>query len=145
MGESTEPLWRQSANYLLHFAFELRGEIEISLAALGIGLADHEALINLKSHGGALRMTDIADKLVLSRGGTTKLVDRLEGAGYVARRASKEDRRVIMVGITDEGMDLVARSRRVLDEILQERWASRIDEADAAMVIELLQRVGYRE
>lgn len=146
MGNSKEPLWRQSANHLLHFAFELKAEIEAKLAAeLGIGLADHEALINLKSHGGALRMTDIAEKLVLSRGGTTKLVDRLEAAGYVARIASKDDRRVTMVEITDGGTELVGQSRKLLDGVLQSCWASRIDEADAATIIEVLRRVGHRE
>jgi DNA-binding MarR family transcriptional regulator len=146
MGDSSEPLWRRSANYLLHYAFELKAEIETRLAdELGIGLADHEALINLKAHDGALRMTDIADRLVLSRGGTTKLVDRLESAGYVARLPSVADRRVTMVEITTAGQALVARSRAVLDDILRTRWASRINDTDAEMVIELLRRVGYEE
>jgi DNA-binding MarR family transcriptional regulator len=140
-----EPAWRKSANYLLHFAFALKAELETALAdEIGIGLADHEALINLKHHDGSLRMTDIADLLILSRGGTTKLVDRLEDAGLVARAAAPDDRRVTMVEITAEGGRVVARSRAVLDRIIQERWSSKITDDDARVVLEVLQRV-HRE
>lgn len=137
-----EPVWRQSANYLLHFAFSLKADLEAALAdEIGIGLADHEALINLKHRDGSLRMTDIADLLILSRGGTTKLVDRLEQAGLVARVAAPDDRRVTMVEITDAGQETVSRSRAVLDRIIQERWASKIGDDDARTVLEVLRRV----
>ncbi|MCP4308183.1 MAG: MarR family transcriptional regulator [bacterium] len=137
-----EPAWRKSANYLLHFAFSLKAELETALTdEIGIGLADHEALINLKHHDGSLRMTDIADRLILSRGGTTKLVDRLETAGLVARAAAPDDRRVTMVKITAMGRGVVARSRAVLDQIIQERWSSKISDADARAVLAVLERV----
>jgi DNA-binding MarR family transcriptional regulator len=89
-------------------------------------------------------MTDIADLLILSRGGTTKLVDRLEDAGLVARAAAPDDRRVTMVEITAEGGRVVARSRAVLDRIIQERWSSKITDDDARAVLEVLERV-HRE
>jgi DNA-binding MarR family transcriptional regulator len=142
MGEQTEPLWRKSANYLLHFAFSLKADLEAALGSeLELGLADHEALINLKHSGGALRMTDIADMLVLSRGGITKLVDRLERSNLVRREASPADRRVTMVQITDEGMAVVAKSREVLDRIIKDRWASKVTDDEARTVLEIIQSV----
>ena len=142
MGNEEEPLWRKSANYLLHYAFSLKADLEGALGnELDVGLADHEALINLKHSGGALRMTDIADMLVLSRGGITKLVDRLEHSGYVRREASKEDRRVTLVQITDEGLALVAKSRGILDRVIKDSWASKVSDKDARTVLEVIERV----
>jgi DNA-binding MarR family transcriptional regulator len=142
MGNTTEPVWRKSANYLLHFAFALKADIEAALAEdIGIGLADHEALINLKGRDGSLRMTDIAETLILSRGGTTKLVDRLEEAGLVVRTASPDDRRVTLVEITAEGSGIVDRSRAILDRIIQERWGAHVSKSDAQAVLDVLERV----
>jgi DNA-binding MarR family transcriptional regulator len=146
MGSTSEPLWRQAMNHMLHFAFVLKAEIEAELGQdLSIGLADHEALINIRESGGSLRMTDIADKLVLSRGGITKLVDRLEQAGYVARVPSAEDRRVTMVEITKSGRATVARSRSIIDDVVLARWANRITDAEAEVVIELVRRAYHDE
>lgn len=145
MGSSNEPQWRRAINHLLHFAFVLKGEIEAELGdQLSIGLADHEALINLRESGGALRMTDIADRLILSRGAITKLVDRLEDVGHVARVPSADDRRVTMVEITETGREVVGRSRAVIDEVAQKRWANRISEDEAATIVELIRRA-YRD
>lgn len=145
MGSPDEPLWRQATNHLLHFAFVLKAEIEVDLGSdLNIGLADHEALINIRESGGALRMTDIADKLVLSRGGITKLVDRLEEAGYLRRVPSAEDRRVTMVEITKSGREAVSRSRAIIDDVVLRRWADRISDDEAKMVVELIRRA-YRD
>lgn len=145
MGSPDEPLWRQATNHLLHFAFVLKAEIEVDLGSeLNIGLADHEALINIRESGGALRMTDIADKLVLSRGGITKLVDRLEEAGYLRRVPSAEDRRVTMVEITKSGRETVSRSRAIIDDVVLRSWADRISDDEAKMVVELIRRA-YRD
>ena len=58
---------------------------EILQEETGLLLADHEALLNLIVAESPLRMSDIAQLLTLSRGGTTKVIDRLEAMGYVAR------------------------------------------------------------
>jgi MarR family 2-MHQ and catechol resistance regulon transcriptional repressor len=125
-----------------HFAFSLKADLEAAVGSeLEIGLADHEALINLKHSGGALRMTDIADMLVLSRGGITKLVDRLERSGLVQREAAPTDRRVTMVQITDNGLAVVGRSRQILDRVIKERWASKVSDDEARAVLDVIQSV----
>ena len=48
-------------------------------------------------------MSDIAHRLILSRGGTTKVIDRLETLGYVRRLPDPEDRRATVVEITGVG------------------------------------------
>jgi len=59
-----------------------------------------------------LTMSDIAKKMGHSTAAATGLVDRLEKLGYVERVHAAEDRRKIMVRITQKGTELVARMRR---------------------------------
>jgi DNA-binding MarR family transcriptional regulator len=59
-----------------------------------------------------LTMTDIAKKMGHSTAAATGLVDRLEKLSYVERIHAAEDRRKIMVRITQKGVELVSRMRR---------------------------------
>jgi DNA-binding MarR family transcriptional regulator len=59
-----------------------------------------------------LTMSDIAKKMGHSTAAATGLVDRLEKLGYVDRVHAAEDRRKIMVRITQKGVELVSRMRK---------------------------------
>lgn len=64
----------------------------------------YEVLLSLgMSDGGRLRMLDLSRSLLLSKSGVTRLIDRMEAAGLVARRPSPDDRRVIWAAITPRG------------------------------------------
>ncbi len=131
---------------MLHFSFVLKAEIEARLGEdLGIGLADHEALIHVHLSDTELKMSDLADRLVLSRGGVTKLVDRLEGSGLLRRDASADDRRVTMVEITNEGVATVTKSRAIIDEIVMERWGNRISDDESMLIKKLIRRAYHDE
>ena len=68
---------------------ELQGECDISLA-------EYEALLHLaRAEEGRLRMSDLADPLLLSRSGVTRLVDRLEASGEVERAPARPTRAVV--------------------------------------------------
>src|ERR671936_1676984 len=63
-------------------------------SAAGMSLAEYELLVRISNaEDGRLRMADLADLLLVSKSGVTKLVDRVEQAGLVARESSEEDRR----------------------------------------------------
>jgi len=59
-----------------------------------------------------LAMSDIANKMGHSTAAATGLVDRLEKLGFVERKQAAEDRRKIMVRITDAGIEMVAKMRK---------------------------------
>lgn len=50
-----------------------------------------------------LRMNDLADRVLLSRSGLTRLIDRLQGEGLVRREACPSDARGLFAVLTDEG------------------------------------------
>jgi MarR family 2-MHQ and catechol resistance regulon transcriptional repressor len=59
-------------------------------------------------HLGPLSLGELADKLLVTGGNVTYVMDRLESRGLVARYRSPEDRRVVHAKLTPEGRDLVA-------------------------------------
>ena len=143
MGHDQQPLWRQVAAQTLHASFLLKGKIEEVLQReTGLLLADHEALLNLESAvEQPLRMSDIAQRLTLSPGGTTKVIDRMEALGYVARRADPNDRRATVVEITPEGRRAHARTRAVVDAELEAAWAGHMTESEARVIVNVMERV----
>jgi DNA-binding MarR family transcriptional regulator len=81
-------------------------------AAHDLPLTSYEVLLFLSdSQEGALRMSQLADRVLLSRSGLTRLVDRLQKRGLVARADSPEDGRGCLALLTDEGRELFDRAR----------------------------------
>ena len=104
-----------------------RFEDAVQAHCLAAGLSVHQArvLFTLSLHPEAdrgLPMGVIADGLVNRASDTTRLVDRLVQAGYAAREASPDDRRVVLVKATAAGRELVARMDPELQRIRAEFW-----------------------
>jgi DNA-binding MarR family transcriptional regulator len=58
-----------------------------------------------------MRMSDIADRVLLSRSGCTRLVDRLAQQGYVSRCAASDDGRGLYAQLTDAGLEKIRAAR----------------------------------
>lgn len=69
-----------------------------------ITLPQFDVLSELEHAGDALTMSQLSQKLMVSNGNVTGVVDRLERDGYVRRRASETDRRVQYIELTDKGI-----------------------------------------
>lgn len=142
MGHDEQPLWRNAATHTLHTALFLKATLEEGLhQRTGLLLADNEALINLATADQPLRMSDVANRLILSRGGTTKVIDRLEAKGYVERLPAPDDRRATVLEITQTGRDIMIHARAVIDEQLKAAWAKHITDEEAVVVIAVMDRV----
>jgi DNA-binding MarR family transcriptional regulator len=66
-----------------------------------------------RSPSGPPRMSELAEWLTLSRGGITKLVDRLQEAGYLERLSCAEDRRIFQAELTPAGEKMLEEMRKV--------------------------------
>ena len=87
----------------------IRRELE---AVAGIGVQEFEVLLRLaRTPGEHLRMTGLAEQVGLTTSGTTRLVDRVEAMGLVAREACPTDRRSFEVVLRAKG-------RRLLERVL---------------------------
>jgi DNA-binding MarR family transcriptional regulator len=75
------------------------------VAEQGLSLAAYDVLVQLaEAADRSLRMTDLADAVLLSRSGVTRLVDRLETAGLVTRQRTNDDGRGIVAVLTEKGL-----------------------------------------
>ncbi|WP_009961459.1 MULTISPECIES: MarR family winged helix-turn-helix transcriptional regulator [Verrucomicrobium] len=77
-------------------------------------------LMSYLSTSKELTMTDIARKMGHSTAAATGLVDRLEKLGYVERMHAADDRRKVLVRITQKGMELVGKLRGALQDRVAE-------------------------
>lgn len=79
----------------------------------GIPVSAYEVLMFLgHAPDRRLRMAEIADRVLLSRSGCTRLVDRLEALGYVTRCSAESDGRGLYAQLTDQGAEKFESARR---------------------------------
>ena len=94
--------WRAFLRAHARVVRELERELQ---AEQGLALTDYDVLVQLAAvEGRRLRMSDLADRLLLSRSGATRLVDRLVRAGLVERVTCDDDRRGQWASLTDAGV-----------------------------------------
>src|SRR5881409_3523792 len=78
----------------------------------GIPLRWYDALVHLEETPDGLRMNELAERILYSKSGFTRVVDRMEEAGLVRRVRPKNDRRSILVLLTDHGRETIEQARR---------------------------------
>jgi DNA-binding MarR family transcriptional regulator len=82
------------------------------IAAHALPLASYDVLTQLESAPDrSLRMRDLADAVLLSRSGLTRLVDRLARAGLVRRQCCPDDGRGLLAVLTDDGLAALHEAR----------------------------------
>ncbi len=104
-GDPQAPRMRAWRAFLCAHAAAMR-ELEAQLVAeRGMTLAEYDAIVQLASVPGArLRMSDLAARVLLSRSGLTRLVDRLERQGLVRRESCGSDARGAFAVLTPAGV-----------------------------------------
>ena len=88
-----------------------------------------------------LRMAELAASLTISRGGLTKLADRLENAGLIRREPADTDGRGLYAALTPEGNTLLRRMWPVYSRALRETFVSAISNEEAALIAAALSHV----
>ena len=86
-----------------------------------------------RSPTGRPRMSELAEYLTLSRGGITKLVDRLQDAGYLERVSCAEDRRSLKAALTPAGEKMLAEMSAVYEMEL-EQYLRTLTGAEAELI-----------
>jgi DNA-binding MarR family transcriptional regulator len=108
-----------------------------------VGLVDFELLAMLIVCGGTARTSDLCRDLVMSKSNMTRLIDRVEYDGLVARSRDVEDARVVHVAITRNGR---AEYRRILPAYQRsvQRAVAAISDSDVVAVNRSMHRVAER-
>ena len=105
-------------------------------------LAWFEVLLQLRrAPDGRLKMNRIADAIVHSTGGTTRLIDRLEESGLVERQLCPTDRRAVHVAITAQGDAKLDEALSVHLEYLDDRLGRRLNGEERGTLTALLTKL----
>lgn len=110
----------------------------------GISIVWYEALLRLaRSADHQLPINELCDPLVLTSGGATRLVDRLQESGYVRRVPCPTDRRVAWAQLTDEGLGVVTAATEVHLADLEAHFASQLTGEEMGVLTGLLRRLRH--
>jgi len=114
---------------------ELDAEVSVPLLWYGV-------LLHLgRSPGGFRPMGELVGATAFTSGGVTRLVDRMEGAGYVERRPCPNDRRVTYVGLTRQGRDMLERASLVHVRGIQQHLVDALDPAEVVQLDAILAKL----
>jgi DNA-binding MarR family transcriptional regulator len=112
------------------------------LAAHDLPLTSYEVLINLEAAPDhRRRMAELADSVLLSRSGTTRLVDRLERDGLLVRDHCVDDGRGCYAVLTDAGLALLTEARRTHLDGVRERFLRHFSAAELRALGDAWERV----
>jgi DNA-binding MarR family transcriptional regulator len=108
----------------------------------GLPLSSYEVLLFLAdAPDGRLRMSELAEGVLLSRSGLTRLVDRMERDGLLRRERCEDDARGYHALITDKGRELFGRARRTHLDGVRERFLSRLSPDELRTLARLWEKV----
>ncbi|MGE4554094.1 MAG: MarR family winged helix-turn-helix transcriptional regulator [Desulfovibrionaceae bacterium] len=94
--------------------------------------------LEILGDGGAMRMKELAGRMGVTTGTLTVLVDRLETRGLVRRKPNDQDRRSVLVELTDAGRRHFEQ-HHALHRCLTQELGAGLAEADQAKLAELLE------
>ncbi|HET8528795.1 MAG TPA: MarR family transcriptional regulator [Gaiellaceae bacterium] len=122
---------------------ELSARLE---AAHGLTLSDYDVLVQLyHAPERALRRVDIARAVLLTASGITRLLDGLERAGWVEKRACASDARVSYAALTEAGARKFEQAQRTHRADIEELFGSRFSAEERDQLAELLGRLPLAE
>lgn len=121
----------------------LRKQIDRVLTEQGqVTLDVYDVLLSLEdAEGQRLRMSELADSVLLSRSGITRLVDRLERDGYVRRESCPGDRRSLWAVLTPEGLRAREQAWPVYRAAIGEFFAQKMDTEEAQVLSRVFLRI----
>lgn len=110
-------------------------------ARTGLPASWYEVLACLQNEAEGQRMNELADDLLISRGGATKLVARLEDAGLVERFTPKSDRRATYAKLTAKGEAAANLAHPIQLELTEEYFGRFLEPAELEQLVAISSKV----
>src|SRR5438874_1194313 len=127
-------LLRAHAALMRRLDTDLKGET-------GLALADFDVLAQLAAAHGELRMTELADRALISRSGMSRRVARLVDEGLVRRDRAGTDGRGVVVALTEAGIARPAETAPVHAPGISKLFVAQLDDQQLAILERALNKV----
>jgi DNA-binding MarR family transcriptional regulator len=131
-------VWRLYFESALALTDALDAELERDA---GIPLRWYDVLVKLEETPDGLRMNELAERILYSKSGLTRVVDRMEEARLVRRVRPDNDRRSIFVLLTDEGRTTMERARRHHRHGIEEHFSRHLADTDIKALTRAFEKV----
>lgn len=133
---------REAWHRILRLSRRVLDELDARLGAgHRISVSEFDVLITLdNAPSRRLRMTDLASAAMLSSGGLTRLVGRLESRGLVRRTRDSRDARAFHAKLTGSGSKLLSEARVTHDEVVEALLAAQLTAEEVRSLVRLLGR-----
>jgi DNA-binding MarR family transcriptional regulator len=130
--------WRLFFESALALLDVLDGELQ---HAVGIPMRWYDVLVHLEESPEGIRMNELAERILYSKSGFTRVVDRMEEAGLVHRVRPEHDRRSILVVLTANGAETMERARRYHRDGIERHFSRHLTNADVDALSRGLEKV----
>jgi len=132
----------QAWDALLRAHATLLRQLETDLESkTGLALADFDVLAQLAIAGGSLRMTELADRALISRSGMTRRVTRLVHERLVRRAQADADARGVVVQLTKSGLNRLTVAAPVHMRGVSDLFLTKLDDQELAVLESALAKV----
>lgn len=101
----------------------------------------YDVLVHLEEAPEGLRMNELAGRILYSKSGLTRVVDRMEKAGLVRRVVPGNDRRSILVLQTDKGRETMKRARRKHHDWIEGHFSRPLSDTDIKALTRALEKL----
>jgi DNA-binding MarR family transcriptional regulator len=109
-----------------------------------LSLVSYDVLVQLaEAPGRRLRMAELADRVLLSRSGVTRLVDRLERAGLVIRQRVVADGRGVIAELTEPGLERLRVASRTHLAGIAKHFVAHFDDEALTTLARLCDRLAH--
>ena len=132
--EAWHSLLQAHATLMRQLAMDLERET-------GLALADFDVLAQLAAAHGALRVTELADRALISRSGMSRRVSRLVDEGLVRRDRAGTDARGVVVALTKAGIARLAETAPVHARGIWKLFVAQLDDQELALLERALNKV----
>lgn len=136
------PEQRRTWRLFLESAYALIDLLDAELQAeRRMSLHWYDVLVQLDEAGAGIGMTDLANRIICSKSGLTRVVDRMEEEGLVCRERPPTDRRAVHVVLTPRGAKALEAARAVHRRGIQEHFAQHLSARDLKALERALAKV----
>ena len=130
--------WRLFFESALALLDVLDAELEQSV---GISQRWYDVLVHLEDSPQGIPMNELADRILYSKSGFTRVVDRMEEAKLVRRARPEYDRRTILIVTTDKGTEMLERARRHHRDGIQRHFSQHLTSSDVKALTHALEKI----
>ena len=109
----------------------------------GLTRSEYELLVmlvmNLDENKTALSVSDLSDLLIITPAGVTHLINPLEDRGYIKRLQDRNDRRIVLIGLTEKGTEV---AETLIAEVQEQLigLVNHLGEEDSKTLVHLMSR-----